>query len=402
MAGRSLRPRHSTPSYALKLDIGESDDDDDDELDGGSSGEDELSEAVVAPQEVEHVDASMADAAAAATSSTVTVTPRGRGRGAGRGARGSRGTPRGGRGRGRGGRGAAASTRGGRRSGSFSSGSDYAAGSAEGGPSSEEDDDNSSDAYSSSVGSLRAISDEDDDGGGLIGDSDLEQPTPLKRHRPAGQSRASAPSALPKPGVLKTRQKRKNAGGKASAGGMTLDERKREDIWTFSEGNPPLVPHFTSYLTAPPSLRARSAVFTPAPERVPQRPMRIEEVTGRVRTFTAAIHGMTPWDAWAGDGWRPDSSSVNPVAGARPTTNGWEGVEKGWVGLRMLTAEYIYPSSSCLKLELLQLTDSVRSTLKTSRPAFACSDRQAPAEVARRPSNAFKPSDGVHTPGPFF
>jgi hypothetical protein len=398
MVGRSLRPRTSTPSYALRLDIGESDDEPG--LDA-SSGEDDEQQQQRQQQQAGAASAAVMNDAEASISNSA-ATPRGRGRGASR----ARGTPQRGRGRGRGRGTTAAAAAASRRSGS-SSGSDFAAGSAHGEPSTDDDDDDdSSDAYSSTVDSLRAVSDEDDDdGNGFLGsESDLElAPSARRRRGGLGRPRASASTTLtPKPGVIKPKVRRKHAGGKALIGSRPTDDRKREDIWTFSEGNAPLVPHFTSYLTAPPSLRARSDVVHPPAESVPRRPMRIEEVTGRVRTFTASILGMTPWDAWAGEGWRPNPSAQDAGGGGgRPTTNGWASVEKAWKGLQLLSAECVCPASFCCSLwgpPRWLTSEAVASHLvprcrQTSRTAPSCVERRTAAEVARRPPDAFESAD---------
>lgn len=62
------------------------------------------------------------------------------------------------------------------------------------------------------------------------------------------------------------------------------------------------------------------------------KPMIPAETARRVRIFTRAAWGMTPWEGWAGEGWRPDSAKG--IEG-----NGWEGVEDEWTGVEILTSE---------------------------------------------------------------
>lgn len=319
MSGRTLRDRSSQPSYVLKLDIGE---DDDNELLASVSDTDDVGppqEHLSQEQELQDGlsfaapadDADQDDNQSVASTSTRGRTPRGRGRG----------TPA--RGRGRGAR------RGGRvqRAGSESSGSDFAppSPSKSDGPaesSSEEGSDGG--AYSSEQESMRAVSDAE----GSVGDSDGDLTEVQRRRRALSSASGRSPRAeLSRPAVIRTGSSSRRVSLKAEG------DKGREDVRFYSEGNPPLIPHYSSFLTSPPSLRARSSIET---TDVPQRPLSIEEVSGRVRLFTTTVLGMTPWDAWAGEGWRPNSCT--DAEGSSGGKNGWEGVEKKWAGLKMLDA----------------------------------------------------------------
>ncbi|CDZ97545.1 WD40/YVTN repeat-like-containing domain [Phaffia rhodozyma] len=124
---------------------------------------------------------------------------------------------------------------------------------------------------------------------------------------------------------------------------------------TMSDAMPPLFPHYTSYLAAPPGLNRRSEIVrkvggrrittdshgnereefirgkeSEEEEEGRKRPMGPGETARRVRIFTRAAWGMTPWEGWAGEGWRPNSARGDK------DKNGWEGVERHWRGIELL------------------------------------------------------------------
>lgn len=174
---------------------------------------------------------------------------------------------------------------------------------------------------------MRAVSDAE----GSVGDSDGDL-TEVQRRRRAlsGASGRSSRAESSKPAVIRTGSSSRRVSSKVEG------DKGREDVRFYSEGNPPLISHYSSFLTSPPSLRARSSIQT---KDVPQRPLSIEEVSGRVRLFTTTVLSMTPWDAWAGEGWRPNlCRDAEESSGGK---NGWEGVEKEWAGLKMLDAECV-------------------------------------------------------------
>jgi hypothetical protein len=113
-----------------------------------------------------------------------------------------------------------------------------------------------------------------------------------------------------------------------------------------SDHLPPFFPHFTTYLSQPPAFSRRSAVVTKERKTEPRREeieggvMKGDEIARRVRVLTKAAFGMTPWEAWAGEGWRPGAFGKQGER-LQPERNGWQGVERDWEGMEVLDRESV-------------------------------------------------------------